>query len=313
MTSDILQSDIDLVRKLLAAGRPTNEIVEALGYRSVHPDRAARLIADLQSGKPVEPDKPIKINLGSTPPLQTSRPENQPGQPRQLPSKRTRSRPQSQDQPNSHWFTIIGLTAAAVCVVAFVFLNRRTHSAATIDPRRGQAAANPASTPVADTQPEAASRLEPKGISIEVERNGLRLCGNPVARENFSASIFKILGAPSRTNEVQKVDQIVYAYDTFGMLVYSAKNSGTHSIVLDFDGSEGAGGTKSAFVGTLKVNDQIVHARTDAISLAQIKELAVQTPSSASGIYRAQYGDLELVFGYLKTPERLSLVEIDFK
>ena len=48
-------------------------------------------------------------------------------------------------------------------------------------------------------------------------------------------------------------------------------------------------------------------------SLDLIKGLELQAPKSSSGIFRAKYGGFELVFGYLKTPERLSLVEIDFK
>jgi hypothetical protein len=196
-----------------------------------------------------------------------------------------------------------------VCIVAFVFLNRRSHKTATID----QAPSKSALAPLAAREPATQPRLDPKLISVEVKRNGLELCGSPLARESFSASIFKILGAPSRTNQLEQMDRIICAYDAFGLLVYLPKNSGDYSIVLDFDASDGAAGTKNAFVGKLKVNENFVHAGTDAASLALIKELAVEAPSSASGIFRAQYGALELVFGYLKSPERLSLVEIDLK
>src|SRR5262249_3957399 len=65
MTNDILQSDIDLARKLLDARRSSEEIVAALGYRGINRDRAEQLIAALQAGKTVEPDRPITISLPS--------------------------------------------------------------------------------------------------------------------------------------------------------------------------------------------------------------------------------------------------------
>jgi len=95
-------------------------------------------------------------------------------------------------------------------------------------------------------------------------------------------------------------------------LVYSPRNSGHCSIVLDFDGTYGEAGTKSPFVGTFKINRQIVRHNTDAASLASFKQVGLESPKSASGIFHARYGAVELVFGYLKTPERLSLIEIDF-
>jgi hypothetical protein len=141
----------------------------------------------------------------------------------------------------------------------------------------------------------------------------LRLSGNSLTRENFLPAVFKILGMPARTNQVEKADQVIYAYDACGLLVYAPKNAGHYSIVLDFDASDGAAGTKNAFVGTFKINNQVVRPRTDAASLGSIKELGLESPKSASGIYHAQYGTVELVFGYLKSPDRLSLIEIDFK
>jgi hypothetical protein len=63
----------------------------------------------------------------------------------------------------------------------------------------------------------------------------------------------------------------------------------------------------------LKISDQVVSSGTDAASLGLIKGLGLEAPKSASGIFHAQYGSFALVFGYLKSPERLSLVEIDFK
>jgi hypothetical protein len=305
MTNDILQSDIDLARKLLDANHPADEIVAALGYRGINGNRAAQLVADLQAGKAVEPDKPISINLPSPSEQQPSR-KITPPELAAEPPQRSRSR-QKKSNPFP-WFTIIALAAAAVCVIAFVLLSRKSHSNDSVN--------NSASdSPTIDSRgsKHRASSPDPKAISLEVESAGLRLSGNSLTRENFLPAVFKILGMPARTNQVEKADQVIYAYDACGLLVYAPKNAGHYSIVLDFDASDGAAGTKNAFVGTFKINNQVVRPRTDAASLGSIKELGLESPKSASGIYHAQYGTVELVFGYLKSPDRLSLIEIDFK
>jgi hypothetical protein len=148
---------------------------------------------------------------------------------------------------------------------------------------------------------------------VEVGPDGLRLCGAQVSRENFLAGIFKILGTASRTNQIEKGDQVIYAYDGYGLLIYSPRDSGHHLMVLDFDASDGTAGTKNPFVGPFKISSHLIRPGMDANSLGLIKELDLQAPTSASGIFRGRYAGLELVFGYLKSPEHLSLVEIDFK
>jgi hypothetical protein len=297
MTNDILQSDIDLARRLLDAQRPPEDIVVALGYRGINGNRAAQLIADLQAGKTVEPDRPITISLPSKTVEEPPASEHQQSG-RSAAAELTRERPRESRTERQKggafpWFTLIALISAAICVGAFMILSRKSHTNLSTDQSR---------SPVPSAN----------AVLLEVEPQGLRLCGNSLTRENFLPVIFKILGAPARTNHVEKADQVIYAYDDCGLLVYSPKNS----IVLDFDasyGAAGAAGTKNAFVGTFKINNQTVPPGTDAASLRSIKELGLQAPQSASGIFHAQYGTVELVFGYLKTPERLSLVEIDFK
>jgi len=316
MTNDILQSDIDLARKLLDGRRPSDEIVAALSYRGIDRHRAAQLVADLQAGRPVEPDRPISVNL----PSRTSEDpapaaEKQSGKSTQtdLAGERGASRSTHRKANAFPWFTMIALAAAAVCVLAFVLLSRKSHSNVSVNQSASPASDQSMTESARSKQPTPGHGLDAKAISVEVEPEGLRLCGNPVARENFLPLIFKTLGAPTRTNQVEKADQVVYAYDSCGLLVYAPKNSGHCSIVLDFDGSDGAAGTKNAFIGTFKINKQAVRPNTDAASLGSIKELGLQAPKSASGIFHAQYGAVELVFGYLKTRERLSLIEIDFK
>jgi hypothetical protein len=314
MTNDILQSDIDLARRLLDAGRPADEIVAALGYRGINANRAARLVADLQAGKTVEPDKPIAINLPSRT-IEETAPSGQQLSRRStqadLPERPQNSRSMQRKAHSFPWFTMIALAAAAVCVVSFVLLNRKSHTSDSVDLGRSQAGNQ--STTDSGGSKHGASVPDAKAISLEVEPEGLRLCGKSLTREDFLPAIFKTLGAPSRTNQVEKADQIIYAYDTCGLLVYAPKNAGRYSIVLHFDASDGAAGTKYPFVGTFKISNHVVRPGTDAASLGSIKELGLQPPNSASGIFNAQYGTLELVFGYLKSPERLSLIEVDFK
>jgi hypothetical protein len=315
MTNDILQSDIDLASRLLDANRPADEIIAALGYRGINGGRAAQLVADLQAGKTVEPDRPISINLPSRPIEETPPSEQQYSRksaPAELPGDRPQgSRARQRKSTAFPWFTIIALAVAAVCVVAFVLLSRKSHSSDSNDQSRSQASDQ--TTTDSGGSKHGASVPDAKAISLEVEPEGLRLCGKSLTQENFLPAIFKTLGAPSRTNQVEKADQVIYAYDACGLLVYAPKNAGHYSIVLHFDASDGEAGTKYPFVGTFKISNHVVRPGTDAASLSSIKELGLQPPNSASGIFRAQYGALELVFGYLKSPERLSLIEIDFK
>jgi hypothetical protein len=313
MTNDILQTDIDLARRLLDASRPADEIVAALVYRGINPNRAAQLVADLQAGKVVEPDKPITINLPSTALYETSRPEQQQNpkavstELAQEASQRSRSRPRK----SMPWFTLLALAAATVSVAAFVLLNRKSHSTGSADSSQAQAADEATIDSAGSNQ--GASLSNARAISLEIEADGVRVCGKPVTRQHFLSGIFNVLGAPDRTNDVQKADQIIYAYDNCGLLVYSPKNSGRCSILLDFDGTYGEAGTKNPFVGTFKINRRVVRHDTDAASLTSFKDVGLESPKSASGIFHAQYGAVELVFGYLKTPQRLSLIEIDFK
>src|SRR5580765_5907754 len=127
MTNDILQSDIDLARRLLEGGRPPEDIVVALGYRGINGKRAAQLIADLQSGKTVEPDRPITISLPSKQVEETDPLEHEDSS-RSAATELTRERPREprgkrQKTGAFPWFTVIGLTAAAVCLGVFVLLS----------------------------------------------------------------------------------------------------------------------------------------------------------------------------------------------
>ncbi len=315
MTHDVLQSDIDLARRLLETRRPASEIVTALTYRGVNSDRATQLVSDIESGKTVEPDRPITIHLPgeATAPIIVPASASE----RKSISPKTSNRRAGKRSRNSKtdafpWAMLIAMASAVVCIGAFAIINHKTHGDSA---ERGhfEAADKSVSVPDAADRHKLLGGPQPKDISLEIQKDGFRLCNKSVAREDFLNVMFKILGSPSRTNQIENVERVIYAYDAYGILLYSPRNSGNCSVVLDFEATGGAAGTKNAFVGTLKVCDRALCATTDAASLALIRELGLEPAKSASGIFRAQFEGFELVFAYFERPDRLSLAEIDFK
>lgn len=56
MLNDILQSDIELARRLISEGNPDEAVVASLLKRRLNVEKAARLVADLRAGRTVVPD-----------------------------------------------------------------------------------------------------------------------------------------------------------------------------------------------------------------------------------------------------------------
>ena len=56
MTREILDSDVEFAQRRMEAGRSDNELVTALGFRGIEPDRAAHVVKDLRSGKRIRPN-----------------------------------------------------------------------------------------------------------------------------------------------------------------------------------------------------------------------------------------------------------------
>jgi hypothetical protein len=106
---------------------------------------------------------------------------------------------------------------------------------------------------------------------------------------------------------------MIYAYDNHGLLIYSHKGTGNESILLDCEAIGGTNGTTARFTGSLRIDDQVIRADTDAKTLAAIQKLGLNNPEPDGGILGGRYNGLELIFAYLKTPQRLSLIEIDWK
>jgi hypothetical protein len=63
MTSEIVQSDIDLTRRMIELRRPDTAIVAILGKRGIDADRAALLIDDLRYGRKVVPHLPLGYHI----------------------------------------------------------------------------------------------------------------------------------------------------------------------------------------------------------------------------------------------------------
>ena len=148
---------------------------------------------------------------------------------------------------------------------------------------------------------------------LELQPDGLHLGDSLVTRGNVLTAAANLLGLPSRTNRVGQTDTVIYAYDRQGLLIYSQTGGGTNSIILDCEAIGGTNGTTSSFAGTLHLEGQVIGADTDTRTLTAIKKLGLNRPGSDSGIWRGRYHNLDLVFAYLKSPQRLSLIEIDLK
>jgi len=141
----------------------------------------------------------------------------------------------------------------------------------------------------------------------------LHLGGALVSRNSLLTALAGVLGAATRTNQARQTGALIYAFDHEGVLVYAQASGGADSIVLDCDASGGIHGTTSAFAGTLAIDGQAISPDTDPQTLTAIKQLGLSHPGSHSGVWGGHYNSLELVFAYLKSTRRLSLIEIDFK
>jgi hypothetical protein len=150
-------------------------------------------------------------------------------------------------------------------------------------------------------------------LALELQADGLHLGGSVVTPGNVLTAVASSLGVATRTNKVGQTDTVIYAYDHEGLLVYSQKGGGTNSIILDCEASGGTHGTTSPFVGTLTVAGQVIRSDTDSQALRAIKQLGLSRPGNQGGVWGGRYNGLNLVFAYLKTPQRLSLIEIDLK
>jgi hypothetical protein len=150
-------------------------------------------------------------------------------------------------------------------------------------------------------------------LALELQPDGLHIGGSHVTPGTVLTTVANSLGAATRTNQVGQTDTMIYAYDQQGLLIYSQGAEGTNRIILDCEAGGGTQGSLSPFTGTIAVDGQVIRRDTDPQTLAAIKQLELGHPGSDNGIWGGHYHDLQLVFAYLKSPRRLSLIEIDLK
>jgi hypothetical protein len=325
MTHDILQSDIELATRLRDDHRSDDEIILALVHRGVDPGPAAQLVDDLRNGRRAAPPSTAHLEFS---PARRSRARSAsrgtgPNQPtHSSPAESRRESPArpavpGRKHPASLWRMAAVLVGLVVVGTLGVILFQRFHANPQPQAEPPPKAAMPnvdSAPPKAPAQAAPASQIvSPTALVLELQPDGLRLGGSLVTRGNVLAAVANLLGVPTRTNRVGQTDTVIYAYDHQGLLLYSPKGGGTNSIVLDYEATGGANGTTSPFTGTLRIEDRVVGPDTDSQTLTAIKTLGLKRPGGSSTIWGGRYNNLELVFAYLKSPRRLSLIEIDLK
>jgi hypothetical protein len=293
MTDAILQSDIDLARRLISERLGDLEIVAALQLRRISPDRATRLVRALRQGIDVEPDPPSAVE----------------------PFRRTSFRDETDAEEDRN--AVYGgrdlrraggsklgfksAMAAGAVVVSALVLIALFHNGGQLKGAHARSTAEPL--------PAAADPGRASGLVIEVERDGLRVDGNPVNRTNAFDVLIGILGRPSRTNQVE--GSSIYAYDRHGVVLY-ARNHQSDSVVLYFEAVGGLKGAQAPFSGDLQLGGKPISARTDTKTLSSLPNLDV-TEKVTNAIFAGTCDGFSLNFAYLNTTQRLSLVQIDLR
>jgi hypothetical protein len=294
MTDEILQTDIDLARRLIAEGHPDAEIVENLAFRKIAPNRASRLVAELRGGKTVEPDQDWRAAATRNQLLSRRVPSPGPRiqQPASAPPRRT-------DPIVIPWGRIIAVVSVMVCIAVVIWIGQHKRRVSTESGTKVAAALG-------------GSPPEPGSLEIEIDPGGVQIQGSRVRSDNVLAVFSSVLGPPSRTNHLAADHGSVYVFDAYGIVIYPAKEDNRDSIVIDFEGNGGTNSASAAFSGKLKIADAMVTADIGPKELAAWKEPRIDENGASSGIYNLRYKSLHLIFAYLTRPDHLSLAEIDF-
>ena len=246
------------------------------------------------------------------------------GQGQRSRSSRSEARRESPRRPTARneakstppWL-IPAIVVALVVLVGGILVFQRYRAAAEFkeEPSPTVAAPKAKAAPVPATAAAAAPSQKPAtaALALELQPDGLHLAGTHITGANVLTAVANSLGAATRTNRAGTADTVIYAYDQQGLLIYSQPGGGTNSIILDCEANGGVNGTTSAFSGTLTIEGQAIRADTDPQALAVVKQLGLNQPGNREGIWSGRYHDLQLVFAYLKSARRLSLIEIDLK
>jgi hypothetical protein len=324
MTHDILQSDINLAIRLKSDQRPDEEIIQALVQRGVDPVKAAQLLDDLRNGRNTNAGAPLPAEFGlarrsrsrsaarrtgQSPPARSSEPDSR----RERPTPPTSPR---RKKPAVIWVVLASILILAIAVIGIVLFQRSRAGSDAATKQTPKAASVKADTVPREAVPKAgtASQITSSApLVLELRTDGLHIGGTHVTPGNILAAVASSLGGPTRTNRVGQTGTVIYAYDQQGLLIYLQPGGHTNSIILDCEANGGTHGTTSPFAGSLTVEGKAIRADTDPQTLTAIKQLALGHPGADSGIWGGRYNNLQLVFAYLKSPQRLSLIEIDLK
>jgi len=324
MTHDILQSDIELATRLRDDHRSDDEIILALVHRGIDPGPAAQLVDDLRNGRKVTPQTTAHLEFTPARRSRTKSASRGTGQNHPTRSPEPESRPETPSPPAAPGRkkpAVIWLVTAALFVLAIVvagtafFKNYRAgnNSQAEQKPKTASAKTGGTARKAPETIAATIQTGSPAPLALELRLDGLHIGGSLVTRSNVLPAVANLLGVPTRTNQVAQTGTVIYAYDHQGLLIYSQPGGGTNSIVLDCEAIGGANGTTSPFVGTLRIEGQVISLDTDSQTLAAIKQLGLGSPRPGGCVWGGRYNKLEMVFAYLKSPRRLSLIEIDLK
>src|ERR1044071_962047 len=136
MTDEILQTDIDLARRLVDAGNGDTEIIYLLARRNIAPDRASRLISDLREGRAVAPDRVWRaIALEGELPIASSAS-------RQTTSSPARARNRPSTPIRVPWFRVLMAAGVFFCIAMAVWIGRQRNERAK-EPLNQAGAATP--------------------------------------------------------------------------------------------------------------------------------------------------------------------------
>ena len=290
MTGDLLQSDIDLAKRLIAGRESDAEIVVALGYRKIPREKAQRLIQDLRRGINVHPDADPTPSEASF----SRAPVDAEGAARGSEPRKTAPSWSQQAKPDFPWFRITLLVAVVVSLAGIFLFNYKS--------RR-----------IGENARSAADRSETNqiagGVKIEIEAQAVRINGQPLSRDSALKILSGAAGSPTRTNSFEELT--IYAFDEHGILLYAEKQTGKNSLFIYFEPVGGGKGAQEPFSGTLIIHGAVVTARTASNDISSIPRL--QVSETAKNVFSGQSDGLALSFAYLKTPERLSLVQVDLQ
>jgi hypothetical protein len=286
MTGDLLQSDIDLARRLIAEGQTDGEIIVALGYRRIGPERAQRLVQDLRRGIDVPAD-PLPANLW--------RPVTGDGGANhyeEAPSPAPRHTEETSPFP---WFRVALLSLVAVTITGVFLFNRDRRTEVSATSR--------------ELMVEPSVMLRAPALQVEVETDRIRISGTTLSRQNALKVLSDLAGPPARTNRLE--DLTMYAFDQNGIVLYADNKNGKDSLLLYFEPVGGVNGAQHAFTGTLSVRGKPITLGTDPKALLSLGELGLK--ETATNVFSVQTNGLGLSFAYLNTPAQLSLVQIDLE